>query len=88
MLEREKTIQGFDSVFTDNNVDVIFFMSGGAGLPALTGFPSMTIPIGMSADNLPLGSFWAARRFDEKSLIRVGYAVEQILNARKNPLLR
>ena len=46
----------------------------------------MTIPIGMGKDNLPFGSYWIARRFDEKSLIRVTYALEQILNARKNPL--
>jgi amidase len=85
ILEREKIIQGFDSIFTDNKVDVIFCLSG-TGLPALTGFPSMTLPVGLGNDNLPLGTFWTARRFHEASLIRVTYALEQILNARKNPL--
>jgi Asp-tRNA(Asn)/Glu-tRNA(Gln) amidotransferase A subunit family amidase len=42
--------------------------------------------VGTTKDNLSLGSFWAARRYDEKSLIRVTYALEQILNARQNPL--
>jgi amidase len=86
IVKREEIIRGFDGIFTDNKVDVIFFLAG-TGLPAFTGFPSMTIPVGTTdEDNLPLGSFWAARRFDEKSLIRVTYALEQILNARRNPL--
>jgi amidase len=83
-LEREKIIQGFDSLFTDNKVDVMFCLAG-TGLPAFTGFPSMTMPVGMGG-SLPLGSFWTARRFHEASLIRVTYALEQILNARQNPL--
>jgi amidase len=85
ILEREKIIKGFDSIFTDNKVDVIFCMAG-TGLPALTGFPSMTIPVGTGKDNLPIGSFWTTRRFDEKSLLRVTYGLEKILNARRNPL--
>jgi amidase len=86
IVKREEIIRGFDGIFTDNQVDVIYFLAG-TGLPAFTGFPSMTIPVGTTEENnLPLGSFWAARRFDEKSLIRVMYALEQILNTRRNPL--
>jgi amidase len=85
ILKREEIVKGFDSIFTENKVDVIFALAG-TGLPAFTGFPSMTIPVGMSKDNLPLSSFWIARRFGEASLIRVAYAIEQILNARLNPL--
>ena len=85
IVKREQIIKEFDDVFVENNVDVIFCL-GGTRLSAYTGFPSMTIPFGMRKDNLPFGSFWTARRFDEKMLIRVAYALEQILNARVNPL--
>jgi len=83
--KREEIIKGFDAIFTDNKVDVIFALAG-TGLPAFTGFPSMTIPVGMAKNNLPLSSFWIARRFGEASLVRITYALEQILNARCNPL--
>lgn len=85
ILKREELIQEFDSLFTDNKVDVMFCLSV-TGLPAMTGFPSMTLPVGMGENNLPYGLFWTARRFHEASLIRVTYAVEQILNARQKPL--
>jgi amidase len=78
ILAREEIIREYDAMFLDNEVDVIFDLAG-SGLPPFTGFPSMTIPIGKTKDNLPLGSSWAARRFDEASLIRVTYALEQIL---------
>lgn len=84
MLEREEIIHGFDSIFLENKVDVIFSLAG-TGLPALTGFPSMTIPIGMTKDNLPFGSFWIARRHDETALLKVAYAVEQILGLDLKP---
>lgn len=84
LIDREKIMQGFDSLFTENNVDVIFCLAG-TGLPAFTGFPCMTMPVGMGNDNLPMGMFWTARRFHESSLIRITYALEQILNARQIP---
>ena len=86
ILEREEIIRGFDSIFTENKIDVIFSLAG-TGLPALTGFPSMTIPVGMTKDNLPLGSFWIARRYDEAMLLKVMYAVEQILGLCLKPKL-
>lgn len=86
LIKREELIHGFESVFTKNEVDIIFSLAG-TGLPAMTGFPSMTIPVGKTKDNLPLGSFWIARRYDEKTLLRITYALEQILNTRFNPIL-
>jgi len=85
IAEREETIRGFDGIFTDNKIDVMFCLAG-TGLPAFTGFPSMTIPVEMGKDNLPVGVYWTARRFHEAALIRVTYALEQIINARRNPL--
>jgi len=86
ILKREEVIREFDEFFDKHNVDVIFDFAG-TGISAFTGFPSMSIPIGMKKDGVPAGSIWMARRFDEKSLLRVTYAVEQLLNARKDPLV-
>ena len=85
ILAREEVIREYDKIYLENEVDIIFDLAG-SDLPPFTGFPCITIPVGTTKDNLSLGSSWAARRFDEASLLRVTYALEQILNARRNPL--
>lgn len=83
MIEREKLIQNTEQIFAKNNIDAIFTL-GGIVLAAYAGFPSMAIPLGFSAKNhLPIGSHWIAKRFNEKSLIDIGYAFEQVLKAQK-----
>jgi aspartyl-tRNA(Asn)/glutamyl-tRNA(Gln) amidotransferase subunit A len=42
--------------------------------------PGISVPAGFSADGLPIGIQMMARRFDEPSLVRAGYGVEQSLN--------
>jgi len=42
--------------------------------------PGISVPAGFSADGLPIGVQMMARRFDEPSLIRAGYGVEQSMN--------
>ncbi|MCL2774072.1 MAG: amidase family protein [Oscillospiraceae bacterium] len=81
---REEVIAEFNRLFDDNNIDVMVCETF-TNIAAFTGFPSMTVPIGQKQDKIPIGSFWISRRFDEKSLFRVTYALEQILNARYNP---
>ena len=88
LLLREKLIRLYDNIFTDNKIDVIYNINevaDGLGATEISGFPSMTLPTGIGSDNLPMGSLWIARRYDEKSLFRVTFALEQILNARRNP---
>ena len=85
ILWREEILRELESVFLKNNVDVILVLSGYTVLAPLTGFPSMTIPIGQKQNKVPFGSYWMARRFDEASLIKVTYAVEQILGLHLKP---
>ena len=85
LISREKTITELDKIFEENQIDVILSESFNNIAP-LTGFPSMTIPIGQSKkSNLPLSSYWIARRFDEGSLIKVCYAAEQLLGLNLKP---
>ena len=44
----------------------------------LAGLPAMSLPIGL-VDGLPVGLQLIARHFDEGTLLRAGYALEQSL---------
>ncbi len=47
----------------------------------LAGIPGMSLPAGFSANNLPVGVQMLSARFDEMSMIKAGYALEQELKA-------
>lgn len=42
-----------------------------------TGHPTLSIPYGLDADDMPLGVQFVARPFDEAGLLKVGYAAER-----------
>jgi amidase len=84
LLEREKAINQLDKLFDDNNIDIMLCETFNNIAP-FTGFPWMSIPIGQKEDNVPMGSYWIARRFDEATLIKATYAMEQILNLNLRP---
>jgi putative amidase len=86
LMEREKLIEKIDKIFVENEIDVLFSLTG-VEIADFTGFPSMTIPIGVSNNNWPIGIVMISRRYHEKTLIKVGHAFEQIFNARKKPYL-
>lgn len=79
LINREKIISEFDGLFIKNEIDVILCETGSVFAP-YTGFPCMTIPIGQRADKLPIDSYWIARRFNEATLFKATYAVEQLIN--------
>jgi len=81
---RDEAIKWLDKVFDDRGVDIMLCETF-AGIAPYTGFPSMTIPIGQRHDNVPIGSYWIARRFDEAMLFKVTYAVEQMLGLTLRP---
>ena len=61
-------------------------LGGFAGLPAVAGYPHITVPCGW-VHGLPLGfSFWG-RAWSEPILIGIAYAFEQATKARKAPQL-
>ncbi|RFU68122.1 Asp-tRNA(Asn)/Glu-tRNA(Gln) amidotransferase subunit GatA [Peribacillus saganii] len=45
----------------------------------LNGLPSLSVPCGFSADDMPIGIQLIGREFDEATLYRFGYALEQKL---------
>ena len=60
------------------------FLGAGYGMAAVAGTPSLTIPIGDSY-GLPIGLTFMGRAYSEPQLIGFGYALEQIVKARKAP---
>lgn len=42
------------------------------------GVPSLALPVGFSENNLPIGMQLVGKRFDEKTIIRLGYQYQQV----------
>lgn len=70
------------------NIDLVngdsFTGYGGYSFSAKTGFPSVTVPMGM-VNGLPVGICFFGRSLDEGRLIGLAYAYEQISKNRKRP---
>ncbi len=86
LAEREKAIAELNRLFDEHRIDVMLCETF-TNIAPFTGFPSMTIPIGQREDKLPMDSYWIARRFDEKTLLRAAYAAEQALCVSLRPEL-
>ncbi|GGB89428.1 amidase [Dyadobacter sediminis] len=57
---------------------------GSYGPAALSGFPSITVPMG-SIDELPVGISFLGKAYSEPSLISMAYAYEQVSKNRRAP---
>ncbi len=55
-----------------------------AGLPAMAGWPHLTVPMGQ-VDGLPVGLSFIARKYGEAALLAAGYAFEQQGGGRTAP---
>ena len=51
----------------------------------LAGLPGISVPAGLSSDGLPLGLQLIGRTFDEETLLRAGYAMEQAAGFNAEP---
>jgi amidase len=70
-------------------VDLATMTGGGGGggssqLPAVSGYPHITVPAGFHL-GLPMGISFYGRPWSEPVLIRIAYAFEQATNARRSP---
>ncbi|MEE9432613.1 MAG: amidase [Sphingorhabdus sp.] len=55
-----------------------------SGLPAVAGYPHLTVPMGM-ARGLPVGLSFIGRKWDDHRVLRYGHAFEQVSKARRAP---
>jgi Asp-tRNA(Asn)/Glu-tRNA(Gln) amidotransferase A subunit family amidase len=72
--------QGFDAIITPT-------FSFGTSPAAVSGYPSMAVPVGYTPTGRPVGFWLAAGFMQEPTLIRLGFAIEQLLQARVPPTL-
>lgn len=54
-------------------------------LSASSGMPAMVVPAGFTAEGLPVGIEMMARKWDESTLIEIGYAYEKTTRHRQPP---
>jgi amidase len=84
LVRREEAIQALDQVLETHPVDVLLCTQPEI-VASITGFPSMSLPIGQEEDEMPFGCYWIARRYDEATMLRIAFAVEQRLGVRLTP---
>lgn len=72
--------QGFDAIITPS-------FSFGTSPAAVSGYPSMAVPVGYTPAGRPVGLWLATGFMQEPTLIRLGFAIEQLLQARVPPTL-
>lgn len=86
LAKRERAIHTLDDLFATHQVEVLLCTQPEIVAP-ITGFPSLSIPIGCHEDGIPIGAYWIARRYDEATLLRVAHAAERLLQVKCVPAL-
>ena len=69
--------------FTDH-VNGDSFGAGSSSLPAISGYPNVTVPAGF-VSGLPIGLSFMGKENGEQQLIRIAYAFEQASKVRRPP---
>ncbi|HET9417030.1 MAG TPA: amidase family protein [Candidatus Limnocylindria bacterium] len=78
---------GIDRVMAEHNLDAVLSPSYafGSSAPACAGYPVMSVPVGVSPEGIPAGVWLYAGFLQEPELLRVGYAIEQLMSPREQP---
>ncbi len=80
---RETARSALAAIFAGNDIDVLLSDVGQPYAPA--GFPAISVPMGYTAEGMPVGLTMVAGHMGEPALIAVAYAFEQAKQARKAP---
>ncbi|TXC89692.1 amidase [Metabacillus litoralis] len=80
--------QGIDAVMNQHHLDAIVFPNNiGALLPAVAGYPSITVPAGYTNEGEPVGITFSGLAYSEPTLIEIAYSYEQGTKHRVAPKL-
>lgn len=85
LSEREDARQMLKSIFEENKLDAIYFCSY-TSLGPHCGYPTMTLPLAIGENNIPIGSYLLGNEYREDRLLKVGKLIEDITKGRVNPL--
>jgi amidase len=82
--------QGVDKALADHDLDAILSPSYAFGTsgPAVAGYPLISVPVGISSEGRPAGVWLSGGFLSEPKLIALAYAIEQLLDARRQPRFR
>jgi amidase len=77
---------GIDALLSQHQLDALVAPTTGAAwsIPAVAGYPSITVPIGLR-ENTASGILFFGKAFDDAKLIRYAYAFEQFVKGRVVP---
>lgn len=79
--------QGIDRALAEHDLDAIVSPSYAFGTsgPAVAGYPLLSVPVGISSEGRPAGIWLSGGFLSEPTLLGIGYALEQALDARTPP---
>ncbi|MDP9184563.1 MAG: amidase family protein [Actinomycetota bacterium] len=79
--------QGIDRALAVDRLDAIVSPSYAFGTsgPAVAGYPLLSVPVGISSEGRPAGIWLSGGFLSEPTLLAIGYALEQVLDARTPP---
>ncbi len=79
-------IKFFDSVMGYNKLDAVLSINNYmAGYAAVAKYPAITVPMGYTKNNRPMGLTFIAPTLSEAGLLKLAYAFEQLSKMRKVP---
>jgi amidase len=82
---RHSQKEGIDKVLDENKLDILV-SPGISDASPISGYPSIIVPAGFTADKMPFGVTFVGRPFSEPLLIQAAYAYEQATKKRKPPV--
>jgi amidase len=79
--------EGIDAAIARDNLDAIVApsYSYGSSPAAVAGYPNISVPVGINSEGMPAGVWMYGGRRSTTKLIRLGYDLEQEMQARTRP---
>lgn len=78
--------EGIDRLLHEHQLDAIF-SPWHTDVPAVGGYPAIVVPAGYRRDGMPFGISFMSTAYKEPELIRIAYAFEKTVPARRSPML-
>jgi len=85
LQERSDATTALNKIFSTTKLDMIYFASY-TSLGPHCGFPTLSLPIGLDEEKMPIGTYFLAPHFEEKTLIKIAYQLEQKQKITLDPL--
>ena len=82
----EKAQSRIDDLLRDNKLDaLVFYDNEGVLLPAVAGYPELTVPVDVSEEGAPRGATFIGSQNEDEKLLNIAYSFEQKTTGRAIP---